>query len=347
MVNELVFYYPEGHEMHFEPGHPERPERIEAIRTALLEAGWWDAFPKLEPQEPSGELIRKVHDKDYIENLYKSCMSGLRLDADTYTTTSSYQLALNSAGGALSVANSVWIGESRAGLALTRPPGHHATRRQGMGFCLLNNIAIATNYLLNLDAGFGSKANRLAIVDIDLHHGNGTQDIFWERDDVFFFSTHQSPLYPGTGQLKETGGGKGEGYTANFPLPPGTGDTGFRAVFEELVIPLLDKYMPEMLLLSIGFDPHWRDPLGHLVLSAEGFGRIIKWMVDWAGTNCQGRIALFLEGGYDLEAAAACLQAAVAALLGEEWNDYLGPPPRSEGNSWIPVVREARNMWRV
>ena len=347
MVDELVFYYPKGHEAHYEPGHPERPERIEAVRSALKETGWWDAFPKLDPLELPAGLLERIHTQEYLDTLYKSCKSGFHLDADTYTTPDSYNIALNTAGGAVSIAEAVWTDRSKAGLALTRPPGHHATKNQGMGFCLLNNIAIAAQYILDFDQNLGSSANKLAIVDIDLHHGNGTQDIFWERDDVFFMSTHQSPLYPGTGQLKDTGGGVGEGYNANFPLPPGTGDRGFRVVFEELVIPLMNEYLPEMLMLSIGFDPHWRDPLGHLALSAKGYGEIIKWMVDWADTNCKGRIALFLEGGYDLEAGAACLQAAVAALLGEKWNDYLGSPPRPEGNSWKPVVQEARNIWGI
>jgi len=347
MTNELVLYYPKGHEAHFEPGHPERPERIEAIRNALQEAGWWEPFPKLVPMKLPKNLLTRIHTQDYLDTLFYTCKTGERLDADTYTTPESYNLAFNTAGGAINIAKSVWTGESRAGLALTRPPGHHATRNRGMGFCLLNNIAITAEYLLNLEDGIVPKAKKLAIVDIDLHHGNGTQDIFYERDDIFFFSTHQSPLYPGTGQLKETGSGKGEGYNANFPLPPGTGDNGFRTIFDEIIIPLLNNYMPEMLLMSIGFDPHWRDPLGHLVLSAKGYGEIINRMVDWATAKCGGRIALFLEGGYDLEAGAACLQAAVAALLRVEWDDYLGPPPRPEGTSWKPVAREARSIWQV
>jgi acetoin utilization deacetylase AcuC-like enzyme len=216
-----------------------------------------------------------------------------------------------------------------------------------MGFCLLNNIALAAEDLIHGDLDRVPNAQRLAIVDLDLHHGNGTQDIFYQRGDVFYISTHQSPFYPGTGSLEETGAGPGAGYTANFPLPPSTGDIGFRAVMQEMILPLLDRFAPQMLLVSVGFDPHWRDPLGHLMLSARGCGELIASLVEWADQNCAGKIALFLEGGYNLEAGAACVQAAVAALLSQSWQDPLGPPPYPEGNSWQVMLRHAREMWNV
>jgi acetoin utilization deacetylase AcuC-like enzyme len=209
-----------------------------------------------------------------------------------------------------------------------------------MGFCLLNNIALAAEYLIQVKG-----AQRLAIVDLDLHHGNGTQDIFWRRSDVFFISVHQSPLYPGTGRLDEIGEGPGEGYTANFPLPPGSGDQAFRAFMQSLILPLLDRHEPEMLLVSFGFDPHWRDPLGHLLLSAEVYRELIGSLASWADRRCSGKIALFLEGGYDLEAGAACGQAGAAALLGLPWQDPLGPSPRMEVKSWQAVLQAARTHW--
>ena len=344
-MHDLVFYYPEGHEAHYEPGHPERPERIEVIRESLQKAGWWDNYHHLEPTSLSPEFLSSVHNAEYLAALEAACRQGAHLDADTYTTPASWRLAHNAAGGAVAVAVSVWEGKSKKGLALTRPPGHHATSNRGMGFCLLNNIAIAAEYLITGGGDNGTHAQRLAIVDIDLHHGNGTQDIFWNRGDVLYISTHQSPFYPGTGQSRETGTGRGEGLTANFPLPPGTGDLGFRAFMDELIIPILDRFSPQMLLISIGFDPHWRDPLGHLMLSAQGFGSLIRSLVKFADRNCEGRIALFLEGGYDLDAGAACLQAAVAALLDVEWQDYLGPSPRPEGKSWASPLRDAHDIW--
>jgi acetoin utilization deacetylase AcuC-like enzyme len=228
------------------------------------------------------------------------------------------------------------------GFALTRPPGHHAGPERGMGFCLLNNIAIAAEFLCQKQA-----ARRIAIIDLDLHHGNGTQDIFWRRKDVFYFSTHQSPLYPGTGQVDEIGAGPGEGYTANFPLPPGTGDQGFLAIMESLILPLLDRFSPEIILVSAGFDSHWRDPFGHLQLSAAGYGKLISNLVNWADQHCAGRIAFFLEGGYDLEASAACAQALVSVVRQIPWQDPLGPTPLFEGKSWQIVARQAKDLWKI
>lgn len=343
MPPELVYFYPEGHAAHFAEGHPERPERVEAICQALEAAGWWDSYPHLAPQPLSPDELALVHRPAYLDVLHRACQRGAWLDGDTYTTPASWQLALDAAGGAVAVAQSVWRGQSRCGLALTRPPGHHATAERGMGFCLLNNIALAAAHLIASPA----QAQRLAIVDLDLHHGNGTQDIFWSRREVLYISTHQWPLYPGTGALDETGAGPGKGLNANFPLPPYTGDQGFRAVMDQLILPLLDRFKPEMLLVSVGFDPHWRDPLGSLSLSAAGFGDLIASLDGWAEQNCAGKIALFLEGGYDLEAAKACVSAAVAALLKMPWQDPLGSAPYQENPAWQSVVRAAQQIWNL
>ncbi len=347
MMDEMVFYYPDGHQAHFEDGHPERPERVEVLRRSLEGSGWWDAFPHLEPLSMEREFLARIHTPSYLESLERHSRAGARLDMDTYTTPASWQLALNGAGGAAAVAGAVWTGQARRGFALTRPPGHHAMSGRGMGFCLLNNIALAAEYLLSGAPEGTLNAERLAIIDLDLHHGNGTQDIFWQRGDVLYISTHQFPHYPGTGDLGETGAGPGKGCTANFPMPPFTGDNGFRAVMETLILPLLDRFAPQMLLVSFGFDPHWRDPLGYLMLSAAGYGDLIANLTDWADEHCQGRIALFLEGGYDLEAGAACLQTVTAALLGEPRFDPLGSSPQPEGGAWQAMVERARQIWEV
>jgi acetoin utilization deacetylase AcuC-like enzyme len=341
-VTELAFYYPQGHAAHYERGHPERPERVEAICQALDGAGWWDAstYPHLDPVEPSMEVLVAIHDLDYLRTLEAICAQGRHFDMDTYTTTASWQLALNTAGGAMAVAEAVWQREARRGFALCRPPGHHATANRAMGFCLLNNIALATEHL---QQRFG--AQKITIVDLDLHHGNGTQDIFWQRGDVLYISTHQSPLYPGTGRLGEVGAGAGEGANANFPMPPMTGDEGFQAVMAEAILPLLDRFAPEMLLVSYGFDPHWRDPLGNLLLSATGYASLIASLTGWADQHCDGRIMLVLEGGYDLEAAAACGLGVTAALLGAAWDDPLGPAPYAEGQSWRAMLKQSKEIW--
>jgi len=337
---ELVLFYPLGHEAHAEPGHPERPERVEAIREALQQAGWWDAFPRQDPFSLPNEVLHAVHAPAYLKRLEGACRRGQRLDADTYTTPASWELAHRAAGGAAAVAAAVWRREARRGFALTRPPGHHATPNRGMGFCLLNNVALAAEHLLQREG-----AQRLAIVDLDLHHGNGTQDAFWERAEVMYVSTHQWPLYPGTGRLEETGDGSGAGTTVNLPLPPGSGDQALQAAMTGVILPLLDRFAPQMILVSAGFDPHWRDPLGHLQLSATGYGELVAALTHWADEHADGRIALFLEGGYDLEAGAACALAAVAALLGETWEDPLGPAPQAEPSGWRAVVQRAREIW--
>ncbi|MEA2008321.1 MAG: histone deacetylase [Chloroflexota bacterium] len=342
MLPNLALFYPEGHQSHYQPGHPERPQRVEAIREAFVEAKLWETFTHLEPLKLSTADLSHVHSPRLLTRLEKACANSSPIDLDTYTTPQSWQLALSAAGGGASVAKAVWEKQKLRGLALTRPPGHHATQQRAMGFCLLNNIAIAADYVLR-----HTSATKLAIIDIDLHHGNGTQDIFWERGDVFYISTHQYPYYPGTGALRETGAGAGQKTTANFPLPPMSGDKAFASIMEEAILPLLDRYVPEMLLVSYGFDAHWRENLGHLQLSARGYADLIAHLTTWADNNCEGRIALFLEGGYDLPAAKACSMGVVAALQGLAWEDPIGPAPTPESDGWKAVLSEAKRIWKL
>ena len=341
MMDELVYFYPEGHALHFERGHPERPERVEAIRTALQEAGAWDPYPLLVSIELPEELIRSVHSPAYLKLLELTCHRAGHLDMDTYTTQASWRLAHRAAGGAAAVVSAIWEGRSKRGVALCRPPGHHAMHGQGMGFCLLNNIAIAAEYLIRQ-----YHLQRLAIVDLDLHHGNGTQDIFWARDDVLYISIHQSPFYPGTGHVDDIGEGAGTGWTANVPLPPGSGDTAFLTTMDQLILPLLDQRLPQMVLVSYGFDPHWLDPLGQLLLTADGYGKVIQKLCSWADRHCDGKIGLILEGGYELQAAGACSQAVVSAMLGKPWHDRY-PCPYPENNQWQVSLQRALSVWNL
>jgi len=338
----LCLYYPDGHAAHAQAGHPERPERVEAVRSSLVEAGWWRQNALLAPLPLDSAVLQTVHSPAYLSLLEMACRRGSYLDGSTYTTPASWELARQAAGGAAAVAEAVWRGLARRGFALARPPGHHARHGQGMGFCLLNNIALAAECLIQREG-----AQRLAIVDLDLHHGNGTQDIFWRRGDVLYISTHQSPLYPGTGWLDETGQAEGQGTTVNLPLPPFSGDCAYQSALEEVILPLVARFNPQMILVSYGFDPHWRDPLGHMLLSAAGYGRLIAGLTRWAEAYAGGRLALVREGGYDLDAAAACSQAVVAAMLGSEPVDPLGPSPYEESNGWRQLIHRAKQLWSL
>jgi acetoin utilization deacetylase AcuC-like enzyme len=341
-MDDIVYFYPDGHAAHFQANHPERPERVEVIRIALQQRGWWDGYQKLPPITLPETVIKAIHSPEYLNLLEISCRRGGYLDADTYLTPASWNLALSAAGGAAALAQAVWQRQARYGFALTRPPGHHAMRGQGMGFCLLNNIALAAQYLVQAEG-----ARRLAVVDLDLHHGNGTQDIFWRRGDVFYISTHQSPLYPGSGALDEIGEGAGIGANANFPLPPGSGDAAFTTIMQEMILPLLAKYQPEMVLVSYGFDAHWSDPLGHLLLTAAGYRNLLKSLITFANDQCMGRLALFLEGGYNLDAGAACSRTIVAELLGKTETDPLGAAPYKETSLWQGMLSSAHQLWNI
>ncbi len=339
-MQDIVFFYPQGHEAHAEYGHPERPERIKVIRKMLEAQGLWSETNLVDDLEVPMDILESIHSPQYLERLESTCQIGGRLDMDTYSTPASWGLALQAVGGAIAIAKSVWRRESNRGFALTRPPGHHATIDRGMGFCLLNNVAIASEYLLQREG-----AQRLAIVDLDLHHGNGTQDIFWEREELFYFSTHQYPHYPGSGRLSEIGGGRGKGKTANFPMPPRSGDEAYRAVLDEAILPLIQQFQPDMILVSYGFDTHWRDPLGNILLSAEGYRGLIRKLVNYVDENCQGRIALFLEGGYDLDAATACTQGIVSALINQKWTDPIGLSPTPESTAFRTMLDQAKELW--
>jgi len=338
-MDSLILYYPEGHQKHHIQGHPERPERIEAIREGLEEIGYWTECPIIQPLSPDQKVLTGVHELQYLQMLERACQKGQMLDPDTYATQDSWQLALNAAGGALGIVDRIWEGQSSTGFALTRPPGHHATQSRAMGFCLINNVAVAAEYLL-VEKG----AQKIAVVDLDLHHGNGTQDIFWHREDVAYVSIHQAPFYPGTGALYEIGAGPGEGWTLNLPIPAFSGDEAYQTLLGEIILPYLDQIQPDFLLVSFGFDTHWRDPLGSMQVSAACFHWMIDALRDWAETSCQGKIAVILEGGYDLKAGKACGQAVAAALLKESWQDTLGRSPRNEHDNWRGTLLEARGL---
>ncbi|HEX5692679.1 MAG TPA: histone deacetylase, partial [Roseiflexaceae bacterium] len=240
---------------------------------------------------------------------------------DTYTTSGSYDAALLAAGAAVAAVDAVADGRAQNAFALVRPPGHHATPYRPMGFCLFNNIAIAARHAL-----MAHKLERIAIVDYDVHHGNGTQDCFYDDGQVLFCSSHAWPLYPGTGSSQEVGEEAGYGLTLNVPLPHGVGDQGFRQCYGELIAPALREFQPQLILVSAGFDAHWADPLGPLALSVAGYAALTQQLKSLAETLCDGKIVLVLEGGYNLDALAASVVAALRVLLGRDpGDDPLGP----------------------
>ena len=299
--------------------HPERPERLQAIETALHEAGLLRRCHNLPAREASDEEIRRAHSEPLLlslrERLGEAAAQGKSgyLDPDTYYGPSSLEAALLAAGSAVDLARKVLECEGDNGFSLCRPPGHHATRDTSMGFCLLNNVAIAA-------AAAQAQGARVAIVDFDVHHGNGTEDIFAEDPQVLYISTHQYPLYPGTGSAGFTGRGAGKGATINIPLPARSGDRVYRRAFEDIVVPALTRFRPDLLLVSAGFDGHLRDPLAEMALSSRGFGMMTRLLLA-----AQPRLAAVLEGGYHLASLGESAVRFVAALLGDADPDAGSP----------------------
>jgi acetoin utilization deacetylase AcuC-like enzyme len=317
-----AFYTDERSAAHTQSGHPEHAGRLEAVLQRLTQHEVLEQLNRVPAVSISDQQIRAVHDWRYLEALEKTAgiPGGAHIGVDTYITPQSYELARLAASGTMAVVDSVLKGEAQNGIAAVRPPGHHATPEQGMGFCLLNNIAIAARHAIN-----AHQLERVAIIDFDVHHGNGTQDVFYEDGQVLFISSHQFPLYPGTGSLEETGRGPGQGYTVNAPLPPGTGDKGIQAVYEQVLFPVVERFKPQLMLISAGFDAHWRDPLANLTLTLTGFDWLSRRLLELAASLCEGKIAFVMEGGYDLEALSCGWLNIANALLGKsEVHDPLG-----------------------
>ncbi|MCX2726747.1 histone deacetylase [Thermomicrobium sp. 4228-Ro] len=292
--------------------HPERPERLEAIFRYLERTGRLDDRRVIEPDPADEETIALVHDRAYIEELRAfAARGGGWLDADTVVSPRSFEVARLAVGAAVHAVDLVLRGEVPRAFALVRPPGHHAEPDRGMGFCLFNNIAVAAAWALQHHG-----LERIAIVDWDVHHGNGTQAAFYWTDRVFFVSIHQWPLYPGTGRADEIGEGPGRGYTLNIPLPPRSDDAAYLRAFDEQIEPRLRTYRPELLLVSAGYDAHYADPLAAMAVTEQGFGAMAGRVLAWAHEWCNGRLVLVLEGGYNLSALASSVAATLDVLDG-------------------------------
>ncbi len=281
------------------PTHPERRERLAYTLDQMMEEGIFDynEIKLIKPEKAGLSDVLAVHDKDYIEFLIKKSETGGVIDWDTNIPVGLIDVALLAAGGAIKAAKSVISNEVDNAFAMIRPPGHHAKPYTGAGFCYLNNMAIMVKWLQK--QGF----KRILILDWDAHHGDGTQEIFYETDEVLFISLHQMPLYPGTGYPHEIGWGRGEGFTVNVPLPPGASDDCYLYVFKEIIEPLATEFKPEFIAISAGQDNHFTDPITDLALTAQGYAQMMKKAVKLSEELCNGKLVAILEGGYSVEGA--------------------------------------------
>ena len=289
--------------------HPERPERLHAVRAGLARAQVEQIA--IAPRDADDDELLRVHEASYLDDLARMSGHEGHVDADTYIAVDSITAARRAAGSACSLVDALLEGRMRRGVALLRPPGHHARPDQAMGFCLLNNVAIAAAHARAQGLG------RVAIVDWDVHHGNGTQEMFWEDPSVLYASIHQSPCYPGTGDASELGEGEGLGATVNVPLSAGAGDAEYAAAFERVIVPVLDEFRPELVLVSAGFDAHRNDPIAGMRLDPGSFARMTRYLLDIADRHASGRIALMLEGGYDLSGLESSFLASLRTLAGK------------------------------
>jgi acetoin utilization deacetylase AcuC-like enzyme len=292
------------------PGHPERSERAEVMD--VVASAWRQSGGEVvAPRAVTSEQLNRVHESHYLKRIAGTAGSSVALDPDTFTSPETYEVALLAAGAAVEGVERVIAGRDVRALALVRPPGHHAERDRAMGFCLFNNVAIAAAHARSLGV------ERVAIIDYDVHHGNGTQHIFEDDPHVLYVSMHQSPFYPGTGEFAETGRGKGQGFTVNIPLEVGAVDEDYRMVFAEMVVPILNQFRPGLVLVSAGFDAHERDPLGGMRVTSPAFAAMTMELRRVAESSSGGRLVAVTEGGYDLHALTECLKLLTEVLSAE------------------------------
>ncbi len=328
---------------HQKQGHPEHNGRIGNLLHWLEPFGVLGDLTAVSPRHATFEEITSVHSKGLVEHVRNvSLIGGGNLDhGDTYCTRESYDLARLAVGGTCAAVDEIMTGKAKNGFALVRPPGHHAEKDRISGFCLFNNIAVAARH-----AQYNHGLKRVAIVDFDVHHGNGTQNIFYGDPSVLFISTHlylPRYFYPGSGHHMEMGEGDGRGLTLNVPLIPNVGDEGYAFIFKEVVLPQLRAYQPELILVSAGFDAHWEDPLAMANLSLNGYAQLGRSLIQEAESLCDGRILFVLEGGYHLEALHHAILNLFYSLLGQDKIvDPLGPSPESDSDvkGLVEVIKQ-------
>jgi len=320
---KVGYVYDEVYLKHETGYHPENAQRLEAIMAHLEETRLIEQLKPIKPRPATVEELTYVHQASYVSRIQDAAVRGGGwLDADTVMSPDSYDAALYAVGGVIEATDAVISSQVNSAFALVRPPGHHATAMAAMGFCLFNNIAIAARHALKKH-----KIEKVAIIDFDVHHGNGTQEAFYGSPQVLYVSAHQYPHYPGTGTIGETGSGPAAGSKVNIPLPSGSGDGEYRQVFEQIIMPVTRRFRPELILVSAGYDPHWKDRLAMMEVSTTGFAEMARFIKNLADELCEGKIVLTLEGGYNLKALATSVKATFDVLLGKtEFEDPLGQP---------------------
>jgi acetoin utilization deacetylase AcuC-like enzyme len=324
--------------------HPECPERLEVIYEMLDQREINGLFKKIFPREATEEEITAVHAPSYYRTVSETALRrGITpLDVDTSAGPDSFRAAKLAAGGFLSLLEIIQDGLLGNGFALVRPPGHHAEANRAMGFCIFNNVAIGALYLIKKFT-----LNKILIVDWDLHHGNGTQHSFYDNSQILYFSTHQYPFYPGTGNFGDVGEGKGKGFTINVPLQPGAGDEEYGMIFKKILIPIAREFSPDFILVSAGFDIHFDDPLGGMRVTPEGFASLTRMLMDCAQQICNGKLAMVLEGGYGLKGLRDSVQAVLLELSGKTQSKIVPLKSSGEIDSVINQVKKAQQkFWR-
>lgn len=316
--------------------HPEKPERLKKAMDVLQAMNWLEreGLVLLEPRAATEDELATVHEREYIHKVKAAAHNVARKQeasgrktrffaTDTFVSARSYNAAIKAAGAPLTAIDAILQGEIDNAYCLVRPPGHHAVAESAMGFCLFNNVAVGARYAIDK---YGLE--RVMIIDYDVHHGNATQEMFYDDPRVLYFSIHQAPFYPGTGLSDERGEGAGLGTTINVPLPATTGYETYEPVFRQVMAPAADRFDPQLILVSAGFDAHWKDPLGGMYLSTAAFAKLTGIIIELAQTLCNGRLVFVQEGGYDILATAFCVATCINLLLGDDAAvDNLGQAP--------------------
>jgi acetoin utilization deacetylase AcuC-like enzyme len=328
MVTKIA--YSSDFAKHNSSGHPENARRLRLMMDEIQKSPFYQELEFVDPDPLPEKQLHTVHSDDMIERVKTTCDAGGGwLDLDTYVSASSYDIARLAAGGLVQISKLVLTGKADNAFALVRPPGHHATMDRSMGFCLFNNVAVAAYEL-------SQSGKRILILDHDVHHGNGTQDIFFERNDILYQSFHLSPHYPGTGMIYDVGSGPGEGFTVNAPLGYGNGDTAVSHLLEEVFLPIARQFNPDLIFISVGYDSHHADVLGGLRLTANFFGEILRRL-----QTIQPKIVCTLEGGYNLDWIGKCLLSQLGQLTGRQ---VTFTDTAHENNTSQPVVEELKKQ---